>query len=197
MLFEIYHRICVGLPLEPAATEALVQGFHRSLGVAPDAAVSEIHALLRFDARRHEKHITDRIRYERAFEAYVDQLWDVDCAIGGHTEGGVEPGRGWVFVGVRVEQFESTQKDEMPALATRPRWLKKGDLTINSDFSRSLPPESEKPFRHACTALGRASKMIIGDAITRLKKLPVVRQREPDWAYIRWLVETRFLKDPG
>lgn len=195
MLFEAYNRICVGLPLESTATTALVKGFHESLGLEPQAKLSDIHDKLRFEAKRHEVNIADRVRYELAFEAYVDQLWDVDCAIGGHTEGGVEPGHGWVFVGVRVEQMQEIISDEMPALASRPRWLKKGDLTIGSDYAKTMSPETVKPFLHACKAYQRASKMIIGDATVRLKNLPVVRQREPDWALVRWLVETRLLPE--
>lgn len=188
MLFEIYHRICVGLPLEPAATEALVQGFHRSLGVAPEAAVSEIHALLRFDARRHEKHITDRIRYERAFEAYVDQLWDVDCAIGGVSAGGLDPDRGYLLVGVRVEDFDYSVRDDQPAATQRPRALRKGDLSMGSDFAHELGPDAHKAFSHAAKMYQRAGKEIVRDATGRTAKLPLARGDEPAWCYVRWLV---------
>jgi hypothetical protein len=189
MLYEVYQRICVGLPLEADAVAGLVAGFHRSLSLPDDARLEAVHEALRFDLARHETNTPDRELYERAFEAYVDQLWDVDCAIGGLTDGGVDPPRGWVFLGVRVETLEpEVGHDAMPALAGRPRWLKKGDLTTGSDLARQLGPRHAKTFNHAARAYARASKMIVGDAHKRLAPLRVVRGHDPDWALLRWLV---------
>jgi len=188
MLFEVYQRICVGLPLEAESLGPLVAGFHRSLSLPDEAPLAAVHEALRHDLPRHDKGIESRVLYEKAFETYVDQLWDVDCAIGGVTDGGVDPPRGWVFLGVRVEGMEEVAHDAMPALAGRPRWLKKGDLTTGSDLAKSLGTQHRKAFDHAARAYGRATKMIVGDAHTRLRALRVVRGHDPDWALIRWLV---------
>lgn len=191
MLYEIYHRFCVGLPLEPDAAQSLRARFHAHLGVSPDARVDEVYARLRDDLPRHKRNEPDRQRYELALEAFIDDLWAVDCAIGGVSDGDFDPSRGYLFVGVRVEQFERVIREDQPAGAYRPQWLKKGDLSPGSEFLRDLGPEAKKPVEHAGRMFHRARLMIEGDARTRLKSLPVSRQREPDWAQVRWLVPHR------
>lgn len=191
MLYEIFHRICVGLPVEPDATRALLARFHASLGMPVDADAAAVYARLRDGLARHKLNDPDRARYELALEAFVDELWSVDCAVGGVSDGIFDPARCFLFVGVRVEQFERVVRDEQPAAASRPQWLRKGDLTPGSDFLRELGPEAKKPIEHAGRMHHRARLMIEGDARMRLKKLPVSRQREPGWAQVRWLVPSR------
>lgn len=191
MLYEIYHRFCVGLPLEPDAAAALRARFHAHLGLGPDASVDAVYARLREDLPRHKRNEPDRLRYELALESFVDTLWDVDCALGGVSDGDFDPSRGYLFVGVRVEQFERVARDDQPAAAARPQWVKKGDLSPGSDFLRELGPEAKKPVEHAGRMFHRARLMIEGDTRTRLTSLPVSRQREPGWAHVRWLVPRR------
>ncbi len=191
MLYEVYHRICVGAPLEVAEARGLVARFHVSLGLAANASLEMVHARLRDDLKRHELNTDDRVLYERAFEAFVDELWDVDCAIGGVSEGAIDPAKGYVFVGVRVEQFDLTVHDDEPRLAQRPTWLHKGDLSPGSDFGRTFGPDARTAVEHAGRSWTRAGKMIVGDATTRLKLLPVSKQREVGWALVRWLVPAR------
>lgn len=191
MLFEIYTRVCVGLPVETEAARTLRDEFHTSLGLSADAPVAEVHARLLDDAPKHKRNEADRVRYERAFGEFVDKRWDVDCAIGGLTDGGVDPQRGYLFVGVRIEDMEDVARDDMPALAGRPQWLRKGDLTMGSDLAHKLGDHHRKVFVHAARMYQRANKMILTDAQKRLKALPVVRQREVDWALVRWLVPVK------
>ncbi|MEZ4393003.1 MAG: hypothetical protein R3A48_18100 [Polyangiales bacterium] len=191
MLYEIYHRICVGLPVEPDAAQAVVARFHARLGLEPSASASEVYARLSEGVPRHKLNDPDRQRYELALEAFVDEVWSVDCAIGGVSDGIFDPTRCFLFVGVRVEQFERVVRDEQPAAASRPQWLRKGDLSPGSEFLRGLGPEAKKPVEHAGRMHHRARLMIEGDARTRLKSLPVSRQREPGWAQLRWLVPSR------
>lgn len=191
MLFETYHRICVGLPLETDAAHALRARFHAHLGLEPDASTEAVYARLADDLPRHRSNEPDRVRYELALEAFVDKLWDVDCAVGGMSDGGFDPSKGYLFVGVRVEQWERTAHDDQPAASTRPLWVKKGDLSVGSDLARAMGSEAKKPMEHAAKMFQRARVMIEGDARTRLKSLPVLRQRDPSWALVRWLVPVR------
>lgn len=188
MIYEAYIRICVGAVLEPDATAGLVARFHQSLGLDAACSLAEVHEALRETAPKHKLHQPDRMRYELAFEAFVDGYWDVDCAIGGLTDGGVDPVRGYVLVGVRIEDIESVGRDDMPALSGRPRWLRKGDLTAGSDLSRELGPDAYKPFTHAGRMYQRAAKEIMADTIKRTQRLPISKQHDPDWALVKWLV---------
>lgn len=189
MIYEAYIRICVGAVIETEATAELVVRFHQSLGLDPDCAVADVHEALRELSPKHKLHESDRVRYERAFEAFVDKLWDVDCAIGGLSDGGVDPARGYVFVGVRVEDLERVGRDDMPALSGRPRWLRKGDLTAGSDLARELGPDAYKEFTHACRMYQRAHKEIMNDTLKRTARLPLSKQHDPGWAMVTWLVK--------
>lgn len=187
MLYETYSRIAVGAVLEPDATHELTRSFHVSLGLEPDATLAEVHATLLDAAPKHKKLVLPRIRYELEFERYVDGRWDIDCAIGGVTDGGVDGTRGYVFVGVRIEQWEAIETEEQPHLAGRPRVLKKGDLSAGSDFSKQIGDEHKKPIDHAARMFQRARKDIDLDAGRRLRSLPT-RERDVYWALVRWLV---------
>ncbi len=188
MIYEVRARICVGGLLESEAVEALVARFHAHLGLDPDATVEEVHARLRDECPKHRLHESDRTRYIEAFDAFVDEVWDVNCAIGGVSEGGVDPSRCHVFVGIAIEDFEWSARIDMPAQVSRPRWLKKGDLSAGSDFSRELGVEAHKAFVHASKMYQRARLQIFGDAKTRTASLPVSKQHEIDWALVKWLV---------
>ncbi|MBI5516514.1 MAG: hypothetical protein HY909_22205 [Deltaproteobacteria bacterium] len=188
MMYEVYARICVGAQAEPDAARDLLERFHQGLGLAPQAKTPEVFARLREEAPKHKQHEPDRARYERALEAYVDGLWDVDCAIGGVSDGTLDPLRGYLFVGVRVEDFAFSEKDDLPAAATRPTWLRSGDLSPGSAFSHTLGPDSHKAFHHAAKMHQRAARPIARDAQKRLEALPVLRHQEPSWALVRWLV---------
>ena len=187
MSYEVYARICVGAPLLSEALPELLDRFRASLGFAAGASHSVVLARLREELPRHRRNESSRALYEQAFERFVDERWDVDVAIGGVSEGGVEPARGYVFLGVRVEGFEFTVRDAVPGLEARPRWLRKGDLTIGSSFAASLPSEVRKAFEHAVRVYQRAGREVQGDARNRLRALPVSRQHEPTWALVRWL----------
>jgi hypothetical protein len=190
--FEVYGRICVGAVLAPEPAIALHAEFLESLGLAPDAPAEEVFAALRAETKKHKLHEPDRVRYELALEAFIDAKWDVDFALGGLSRDGLfDPRRGYLFVGVRVEQFE-TVIPELPRGAadpSRPQWLRKGDLTPGSDFSKSLGPDARKQVEHAARAYQRASREIHKDALARVKPLPISKQHEPDWALCRWLVD--------
>ena len=188
MIYETYIRICVGAVLETEAAVELVKRFHQSLELSPDCSVEQVHEALRYMAPRHKLHESDRQRYELAFEAFVDKVWDVDCAIGGVSDGGVDTDKGYVFVGVRVEDIESVGREDMPHLAARPRWLKKGDLTAGSDLSKELGPDAYKEFTHAGRMYQRANKEIMLDVRKRIGPLSISKQHEPGWALVRWLV---------
>ena len=179
----------MGAPTELAGTQEILTGFHASLGLDPDAKLAAVYARLREDTPKHKLHESDRWRYERAFENFVDALWNVDCAIGGLSAGGIEPARCYVFVGVYIEGIEHNERDDSPAASTRPRWLKKGDLTMGSDLAKELGPDAAKEFRHAAQMYRRANKEILTDATTRVARLPVSRQHDPSWALVRWLVQ--------
>lgn len=192
MAFEMYGRVCVGGVLTP---EALVQAngaFLTGLALSADAPADQVFQRLRDDTPRHKLHEPDRVRYERAFEAYIDARWNADCAIGGVSPDGLlDVRRGYVFVGVRVEQFELV----IPAAGTgatvpdRPQWLHKGDLSAGSTLSRVLGPDARKPWEHAGRSYQRAHKEIMKDAMDRTRMLPVSSQHDIDWALCRWLVE--------
>lgn len=191
MIYEVYTRIMVGLPLAPGALAEVMKGFHRSLGLDEAASLADVHAALHDAAPRHKRHEPDRERYERALEAYVDGLWSVDCAIAGVSEGEAHPTRCQLWVGVRVEQMEHTTRVDMPAQFVRPRPLKKGDLSMGSDLAHELGPDMHKEFRHAVAMFQRARVMIEGDAVTRTKGLPTSRQHDVGWAMLRWIVPVK------
>ncbi|MFO0602817.1 MAG: hypothetical protein U0324_06555 [Polyangiales bacterium] len=191
MIYECYTRIMVGLPLAQHALGELAAGFHASLGLDADAAEADALAALRDAAPRHKRNEPDRVRFEQAFEAWVDGRWDVDCAIAGVSVGGLDAKSCQVWVGVRVEQFEHTAKVEMPAQFVRPRALRKGDLTPGSDLAHALGPDARKQLEHAGRMYTKARLQIEGDAITRTKGLPVSRQHEVGWAMVRWLVPVK------
>jgi hypothetical protein len=190
--YEIYGRICVGGVLKPEPARDVHIEFLDSLGLRPEAPAEEVFALLRADTPKHKLHEPDRVRYERALEAFLDAKWDVDFALGGLSPDGLfEPRRGYLFVGVRVEQFE-IEVPELPrgaAAPERPQWLRKGDLSPGSDFIKSFGPSPRKQLEHAARAYSRAAKEIYKDAVARIKPLPISQQHEPDWALCRWLVD--------
>lgn len=187
MLYETYSRIAVGAVLEPDATHELARGFAVSLGLEPDASLVEVHAALLDAAPKHKQKVAPRVRYELEFERYVDERWDVNCVIGGVTDGGVDGTRGYVFVGVRIAEWDDVARDESPHLASRPRTLQKGDLSAGSDFSKQAGREHKKAIDHAARMFQRARKDIEADAMKRLRPLPT-RERDVYWALVRWLV---------
>ena len=187
MLYEIYTRIAVGAVLETDATHELVRGFHVSLGLEPDATLAEVHARLLEQALKHKRNVDPRVRYELEFERYVDERWDIDCSIGGVSDGGVDPTRGYVFVGIRIEQWEDVMHDHSPHLSGRPKTLSKGDLSAGSDFLKHIGHEHKKPIDHAARMFRRARKEIDLDAMKRVRSLPT-RERDVYWALTRWLV---------
>lgn len=192
MPYEIYARFCVGAPLKPEPTRTLHQEFLASLSLAPDAPADEVFARLRDDTPRHKLHEPDRVRYELALEAFVDARWSVDCALGGlSTDGLLDLRRGFLFVGVRVEQFETVVANvpTRGAAPERPQWLRKGDLGANSELGKLLGADAKKAADHAARMYQRAAKEILRDAIARTKELPLSPQHEPDWALCRWLVD--------
>jgi hypothetical protein len=191
MVYEVYTRIMVGLPLAHGVLADVVSSFHQNLGVEPTATAEEVYALLRDDAPKHKRHEPDRGRYELALEAHVDALWDVDCALSGVSDGLADPARCQLWVGVRVEQMEHTTRVDAPAQYVRPRVLRKGDLSMGSDFSRELGADMYKQFRHATQMYQRARLQIEGDAITRTKKVPTSRQHEVAWSFVRWIVPVK------
>ena len=191
MIYEVYTRMMVGLPLTPEAFGEAIAGFHISLGLDADAAVAEVYAALFDAAPKHKRHEPDRQRYELALEAYVDRVWDVDCALAGVSDGGADVVKCQLWVGVRVEQWEHTARVDMPAQYVRPRTLRKGDLSAGSDLAHELKSVAFKEFVHATRMFGRARMQIEGDAITRTKGVPTSRQFEVGWAMVRWLVPVR------
>ena len=191
MLYEVYTRIMVGLPVAQGVLGDVVTGFHQGLGLAADAGVDAVYTVLREDAPRHKRNEPDRQRYELAFEAYVDQLWDVDCAIVGQSDGLADPARCMLWVGVRVEQMEHTARIDTPPAYVRPRVLRKGDLSMGSDFAHELGRDMYKQFRHATQMYNRARMMIEGDAHARTKRIPTSRQHEVEWSFLRWIVPVK------
>ena len=184
--------MCVGALLKPESTAAINASFLQSLGLAVGAPAEEVFAQLRLDTPKHKLHEPDRLRYERAFEAFVDAQWDADFAIGGLSPDGVlDAKRGYLFVGVRVDGFEITVPT-LPrgaAAPERPQWLKQGDLSPGSDLSKALGPDARKTWEHAARSYQRAAKDILKDAIERTKKLPISTQHDVDWALCRWIVD--------
>ncbi len=191
MVFEVYTRIMVGLPVAQNFLPDVIEGFHRSLGVEADTPASEVYALLRDAAPKHKRNDPDRGRYELALEAHIDALWDVDCALSGQSDGLADAAKCQLWVGVRVEQIEHTARIDVPAQYIRPRTLRKGDLSMGSDLSRELGPEAYKQFRHATQMSQRARLQIEGDAITRTKRVPTSRQHEVAWSMLRWIVPVK------
>ena len=192
MPYEIYGRICIGAVLKQETAVDLHAAFIASLGL-PSAALSEaVFDQLRFDTPRHKLHLPDRVRYELAFEAFVDAKYNADCAIGGVAPDGMfEPKRGFIFVGVRAEQFEITVT-EIPRHAAAPdrvQWLRKGDMTAGSELVRSLGPDAKKSIEHAARMYHRAAKELLKDATDRVKMLNVSNQHDVDWGLCRWVVD--------
>lgn len=191
MIYECYTRIMVGLPLAQGALAEVSQGFLASLGLDADATEADALAALAEAAPRHKRNEPERERFERAFEAWIDARWDVDCAIGGVSAGAFDPKTCQVWVGVRVEQFEHTARVDMPAQFVRPQPLKKGDLKPGSELAHALGPDARKQLEHAGRMFTKARLQIDGDAITRTKGLPTSRQHEVAWAMVRWLVPVK------
>lgn len=191
MIYEVFTRIMVGLPVTQAAATEVLSGFHADLGLEPDAPVDAAYAALAEAAPRHKRNEPDRQRYELALEAHVDARWDVDCALVGVSDGGLDPKRCQLWVGVRVEQWEHTTRADMPAQLVRPKVLRKGDLSAGSDLARALGVDVKKQFDHAARMFQRARMQIEGDAITRTKTLPTSRQHEVDWWLLRWIVPVK------
>jgi hypothetical protein len=191
--YEVFARICVGSVLRPEAAEDIHREFVLSLGLAATASAADIFDSLRWDAAKHKRHEPDRWRYERAWEAFIDQKWNVDFAMGGLSREGVfDPRKNYLFVGVRVEQFEMGLA-EIPLRGMpidRPQWLRKGDLSPGSDLAKALGPDVRKPFEHACRTYSRANRDVLKDAMERVKPLDISHQHETDWALCRWLVES-------
>ena len=106
---------------------------------------------------------------------------------GGVSDGGVDGARGYVFVGIRIEQWEDVMHDHSPHLSGRPKTLAKGDLSAGSDFLKHIGPDHKKEIDHAGRMRRRARKEIDLDAMKRVRSLPT-REREVYWALIRWLV---------
>jgi len=191
MIYECYTRIMVGLPLAQGALAEVSKGFLASLGLDADATEADAIAALRDASPRHKRNVDDRVRFELAFEAWLDARWSVDCAIGGVSAGGFDPKQCQVWVGVRVEQFEHTAKIDTPVQFVRPRSLKKGDLKPGSELAHALGPDVRKELEHAGRMFSKARLQIDGDAITRTKGLPTSRQHEVDWVMVRWLVAVK------
>jgi hypothetical protein len=191
MIYEIYTRIMVGLPLAPNELEGMLRGFHTKVGVAPNATTKDVYDALLLDAPKHKLNDPDRQRYELALEAYIDERWEVDFAISGMSDGGFDLKQCQLWVGVRVEQWEETKRIDSPIAFVRPRVLRKGDLSMGSDLAHELGPNVHKEFVHATKMFRRARLMIEGDTITRTKKVPTSRQHEMAWVMLRWLVPVK------
>lgn len=192
MPYQLYGRLCVGAPLKVEAAARLHDDFLASLDLPRDADAETVFSTLRLDTPKHKLHLPDRMRYENALEAFIDVRHSVDFALGGVSENGLfDPRRGFLFVGVRVEQFEMIVP-EVPrksADPTRPQWLHKGDVTAGSELVHALGPDARKAFEHVGRMYQRAAKSILADALARVKELPLAPQHAPDWALCRWLVD--------
>lgn len=192
--FELFGRICVGAPLKPDAALALHQRFCASLGLDVDATPDALFATLLDDAPKHKRHEPDRLRYERALEAFADREHAVDIAIGGHSEHGVfDPKKNYLFVGVCVDVFTTTVPSlgRGAAAPDRPQWITWGALGSHSALGKSfdLDRNGEKAWDHARRSYQRANKDITKDALARIASLPIAKQHEPGWALCRWLVD--------
>jgi hypothetical protein len=187
MIYEVYTRFMVGVPLAPGALAQVLERWHRSLDLDAGAPYVTVCDALREAAPRHKQGGADRPRYELALEAFVDTLWDVDCALSGISEGGADAERCQLWVGVRIEQFEHVGRVDVPVQYVRPKVLRKGDLSMGSDLAHTMEGDARKPFDHACRMYRRARLQIEGDAITRTKGLPVSRQHEVGWVMLRWI----------
>ncbi len=188
MQYEVYTRVMVGVPLDAEGVAATRAGFHGSLGLEVDAPLDAVQAALVEAAPRHKRGGDPRARYELALEAWLDARWDVDFALSGVSDGGLDPARCMVWVGVRIEQWEGPAKVEMPAAFVRPRTLRKGDLSPGSDLARELGGEARKEFQHAVRMYQRARLQIEGDALTRTRGLPVSHHHDVGWWLLRWIV---------
>jgi len=193
MPWELFGRICVGGLLKPEAAQTLHTDFLQSLELPETTTPEDLFERLRWDVPKHKLHEPDRVRYERAFEEYIDKTWDVDFALGGlSTHGLFESRRGYIFVGIRVEQFEVTL-EALPTKAAspeRPQWLRKGDLTVASEIVKDFDGLAKKAWSHAARSYARAGREILQDAHKRLKTLPISKQHDIDWALCRWLVDS-------
>jgi|LNFM01.1.fsa_nt_gb hypothetical protein len=193
--YELYGRICVGAPLKPEAALALHVGFCKSLGLDELATSEQIFLALLDEAPKHKKHEPDRVRYERAFESYIDAECEADMAIGGLSEHGVfDPKKNYLFVGVCVDEFVTTLSSPGRGAAApdRPQWITWGALGSNSTLGKSfeLDRNGEKAWDHARRSYQRANKDITKDAFARIARLAISKQHEPGWALCRWLVDS-------
>jgi hypothetical protein len=190
----MFGRICVGAPLKPDAASALHERFCESLGLDADANAESIFAVLYDNAPKHKKHEPDRVRYLRAFEAFVDGQHSVDIAIGGLSAHGVfDRKQNYLFVGVCVDVFETTLETvgHGAAAPDRPQWITWGALGSHSALGKSfvLDRTGEKAWDHARRSYQRAHKAIMQDALARIHGLDISKQHEPGWALCRWLVD--------
>ncbi len=193
MGYELFGRFCVGGPLKPEVAEKLNKDFLHSLSLSDDATPEQIFLTLLDDTPKHKRHEPDRVRYERAFEAFVDGVHAVDMALGGLSPEGIfVPRKNYIFVGVCVETFVAEQKElgRSAHEVERPRWVKWGELGSSSNLGKTfeLDRNGEKAWDHARRSYQRAHKDIYKDAIGRLKSLDVAKQHDIDWALCRWLV---------
>lgn len=193
MGYELYGRFCVGGPLRPEVAEKLHIEFLQSLSLKEDATAEQIYLTLLEQAPKHKRHEPDRVRYERALEAFIDSAHSVDMALGGLSPEGIfVPKKNYIFVGVCVDSFITEQKElgRSAHEVERPRWLTWGELGSNSNLGKSfeLDRDGEKAWDHARRSYQRAHKDIYKDATTRIKPLAVAKQHDPDWALCRWLV---------
>lgn len=191
MLVEVYARVCVGVTLAPEFTAELLRGFHRSLGLDDDARFDEVYAHLAQDLPRHRQNDPLRDHYESALVAYVEAQRGYACAVGGLTDGGVDPDRGYLLGGVVIDGFVEVRKEDAPARCGRPTKLLKGDLTPGSEFFKRCGPEHKKALAHASKAYARASKMILDDVRQRMRAQPTSGSKEPSWCLVEWLVPTK------
>jgi hypothetical protein len=191
--FTLFGRICVGAPLEVRAAAALHRDFIASLELPDTASPEDVFAALLDQAPKHKRHEPDRVRYERALEAFIDARHAVDFALGGLTpEGLFDPQKNYLFVGVCIESFVT----RVPVVGRgasapeRPQWISWGELGSNSTLGKSfdLDRDGEKAWDHARRSYQRANKDITRDALARIKPLPLSKQHDPGWALCRWLI---------
>lgn len=193
MLVEVYARICVGVSLTPEHTQRLVRGFHRRLGLDEDVSPLDVYAALTQGLARHRQNDSPRALYETALVDYAEATEGFSCAIGGWTDGGVDPHRGFLFAGVVIDGFTVVRRDDSPASASRPTKLSKGDLTLGSDFFKRVGGEHRKALAHASKAYSRASRAIVDDVRQRTRGLATSGPKEPAWSLVEWLVSAKSL----
>ncbi len=195
MSYELYGRICVGAPLKPETATALHARFCESIGLDVGASADAIFLALLEASPKHKRHEPDRVRYLRAFEAFIDEQHSVDMAIGGVSEHGVfDPKKNYLFVGVCVDVFETRLETVGRGAATpdKPQWISWGELGSNSTLGKSfvLDRNGEKAWDHARRSYQRAAKDIMKDTLARIHGLDISKQHDPSWALCRWLVDS-------